>query len=134
MLEADFIKERIIQASKLKLDLNNSRKWIFNLFLTLNQALIWQLFICQGLYCKDSNGIHLEFNSFFLFQSLFLNLGEWSVGYCILGVISFQKMYGLYGLKHHIVEMSPMLKIYIYWHKCSCHRCGTNKQTNDKWR
>ena len=77
--EPDFIKERIIQASKLELDLNNSRKWIetlVNLFLTLNQALIWQLFICQGLYCKDSNGIHLEFNSLFLFQSLFLNLGS----------------------------------------------------------
>ena len=26
-------------------------------------------------------------------------MGQW-----IVGVISFQKMYGLYGLKHHIVE------------------------------
>ena len=33
-------------------------------------------------------------------------MGEWSVGQCILGVMSFQKMYGLYGLKHHIVEIS----------------------------
>ena len=24
----------------------------------------------------------------------------------IVGVVSFQKMYGLYGLKHHIVEIS----------------------------
>jgi len=28
------------------------------------------------------------------------------VGLWIVGVISFQKMYGLYGLKHHIVEKS----------------------------
>ena len=28
-------------------------------------------------------------------------MGQW-----IVGVISFQKMYGLYGLKHHIVEKS----------------------------
>ena len=35
-------------------------------------------------------------------------MGEWSVGQWIVGVISFQKMYGLYGLKHHIVEMSPI--------------------------
>ena len=28
-------------------------------------------------------------------------MGEW-----IVGVISFQKMYGLYGLKHHIVAIS----------------------------
>ena len=33
-------------------------------------------------------------------------MGEWSVGQWIVGVISFQKMYGLYGLKHHIVEIS----------------------------
>ena len=33
-------------------------------------------------------------------------MGEWSVGQWIVGVISFQKMYGLYGLKHHIVEKS----------------------------
>ena len=26
----------------------------------------------------------------------------------IAGVLCFQKMYGLYGLKHHIVEMSPI--------------------------
>ena len=28
---------------------------------------------------------------------------EWIV---LVGVMSFQKMYGLYGLKHHIVEIS----------------------------
>ena len=28
-------------------------------------------------------------------------MGQW-----IVGVISFQKMYGLYGLKHHTVEIS----------------------------
>ena len=27
-------------------------------------------------------------------------MGEWSVGQWIVGVISFQKMYGLYGLKY----------------------------------
>ena len=31
-------------------------------------------------------------------------MGEWLVGQWIVGVISFQKIYGLYGLKHHIVE------------------------------
>ena len=41
-----------------------------------------------------------------------LLLGEWSVGQWIVGVMSFQKMFGLYGIKHHKwrqVEMSPML-------------------------
>ena len=33
-------------------------------------------------------------------------MGEWSVGQWIVGVISFQKMYGLYGLKHQIVEIN----------------------------
>ena len=33
-------------------------------------------------------------------------MGEWAVGYWIVGVTSFQKIYGLYGLKHHIVELS----------------------------
>ena len=33
-------------------------------------------------------------------------MGEWSVGQWILGVTRFQKMYGLYGLKHNIVEIS----------------------------
>ena len=33
-------------------------------------------------------------------------MGEWSVGQWIVGVMSFQKIYGLYGLKHHIVEIS----------------------------
>ena len=35
-------------------------------------------------------------------------VSEWSVDQWIVGVLCFQKMYGLYGLKHHIVEMSPM--------------------------
>ena len=33
-------------------------------------------------------------------------MGEWSVGQWIVGVISFQKLFVLYGLKHHIVEIS----------------------------
>ena len=31
---------------------------------------------------------------------------EWSVGQWIVGVLSFQKMFGWYGIKHHIVEIS----------------------------
>ena len=34
-------------------------------------------------------------------------MGELAVGYWIVGVTSFQKIYGLYGLKHQIVEMLP---------------------------
>ena len=33
-------------------------------------------------------------------------MGEWSMGQTIsliLGVMNFQKMYGLFGLRHHIV-------------------------------
>ena len=41
--------------------------------------------------------------------------GQW-----IVGVISFQKMYGLYGLKHHIVEISGDVT----------DAGRTNKQTN----
>ena len=33
-------------------------------------------------------------------------MGEWSVGQWIVGVMSFQKMHGLFGLKHHTVEIS----------------------------
>ena len=33
-------------------------------------------------------------------------MGEWSVGQWIVGVKSFQKTYGFYGLKDHIVEKS----------------------------
>ena len=33
-------------------------------------------------------------------------MGEWAVGLWIVGVTSFQKIYGLYGLKYHIVEIS----------------------------
>ena len=32
-------------------------------------------------------------------------MGEWAVGFWIVGVTSFQKIYGFYGLKHHIVEI-----------------------------
>ena len=31
---------------------------------------------------------------------VYLVMGEWAVGQWIVGDISFQKMYGLYGLKH----------------------------------
>ena len=33
-------------------------------------------------------------------------MGECLVGEWIVGVISFQKIFGLYGLKHHILEIS----------------------------
>ena len=33
-------------------------------------------------------------------------MGEWAVGLWIVGVTSFQKIYGLYGLKHLKVEIS----------------------------
>ena len=33
-------------------------------------------------------------------------MGECAVGHWIVGVTSFQKIYGLYGLKHHIVEIN----------------------------
>ena len=33
-------------------------------------------------------------------------MGEWSVGQWIVDVRSFQKIFGFYGLKHHIVEIS----------------------------
>ena len=52
-------------------------------------------------------------------------MGEWSVGQWIVGVISFQKMYGLYGLKHHIVEKSGDV---------TDPDKQTNKQTNNKER
>ena len=44
-------------------------------------------------------------------------MGQW-----IVGVISFQKMYGLYGLKHHIVEISGDVT----------DAGRTNKQTNER--
>ena len=31
-------------------------------------------------------------------------MGEWAVGHWIVGILSFQKIYGLYGLKHHTVD------------------------------
>ena len=49
-------------------------------------------------------------------------MGEWSVGQWIVGVISFQKMYGLYGPKHHIVEISGDVT----------NAGRTNKQTNKR--
>ena len=33
-------------------------------------------------------------------------MGEWAVGHWIVGVMSFQKIYGLYGLEHHTVEIN----------------------------
>ena len=33
-------------------------------------------------------------------------MSEWAVGHWVMGVTSFQKIYGLYGLKHTIVEIS----------------------------
>ena len=33
-----------------------------------------------------------------------LVMDEWAVGYWIVGVISFQKIYGLYSVEHHKVE------------------------------
>ena len=32
-------------------------------------------------------------------------IGDLAVGYWIVGVTSFKKIYGLYGLKHHIMEI-----------------------------
>ena len=32
-------------------------------------------------------------------------MGEWAVGHWIVGVTSFQKIYGLYGLKHLTVDL-----------------------------
>ena len=32
-------------------------------------------------------------------------MGEWAVGHWIVGILSFQKIYGLYGLKHHTVDL-----------------------------
>ena len=32
-------------------------------------------------------------------------MGEWSVGQWIVDVRSFQKIFGLYGLKHHVEEI-----------------------------
>ena len=32
--------------------------------------------------------------------------GSWVSGHWVVGVMSFQKTYGLYGLIHHIVEIS----------------------------
>ena len=32
-------------------------------------------------------------------------MGEWAVGHWIVGIMSFQKIYGLYGLKHHTVDL-----------------------------
>ena len=31
-------------------------------------------------------------------------IGEWAESHWIIGVISFQKIYGLYSVKHHRVE------------------------------
>ena len=33
-------------------------------------------------------------------------MGEWAVGYWIVSVTRYQKIYGLYGVEHHTVEIS----------------------------
>lgn len=38
-------------------------------------------------------------------------MGEWSVGQWIVGVISFQKMYGLYGLKSIYIGINAHVTI-----------------------
>ena len=43
-------------------------------------------------------------------------MGECLVGQWIVGVISFQKIFGLYGLKHHIVEISGAVSSDLYRH------------------
>ena len=32
-------------------------------------------------------------------------MGEWAVGQWKVGITNFQKIYGLYGLKHHTVDL-----------------------------
>ena len=49
-------------------------------------------------------------------------MGEWSVGQWIVGVISLQKMYGLYGLKSIYIGINA--------HVTDAGR--TNKQTNER--
>ena len=49
-------------------------------------------------------------------------MGEWSVGQWIVGIINFQKIFGLYGLKHHIVEISGDVT----------DAGRTNEQTNER--
>ena len=52
-------------------------------------------------------------------------MGEWLVDQWIVDVISFQKIFGLYGLKCHIVEKSwsvtvihgQNVKIGLYWNR-----------------
>ena len=34
-------------------------------------------------------------------------IGEWAESHWIMGVISFQKIYGLYSVEHHKVEKWP---------------------------
>ena len=36
-------------------------------------------------------------------------MGGWAVGHWIVGILSFQKIYGLYGLKHHTVDLLSCL-------------------------
>ena len=53
---------------------------------------------------------HLQLDTYIFHEMKFQKnlVTKWSVGQWIESVISFQKMYGLYGLKHHIVEMPPI--------------------------
>ena len=32
-------------------------------------------------------------------------MGEWTVGQWVVGFRSFQKIYGLYGIKHHTIDL-----------------------------
>ena len=32
-------------------------------------------------------------------------MGKWTVGHWIVGITSFQKIYGLFGVKHHTVDL-----------------------------
>ena len=41
-------------------------------------------------------------------------MDEWAVGHWIVGIMSFQKIYGLYGLKHHIVEIRGGLFVCLF--------------------
>ena len=52
--------------------------------------------------------VNVEMSNKQVYVTFFIDLhvSEWSVGRWIAGVMSFLKMYGLYGLKYYIVEIS----------------------------
>ena len=41
-------------------------------------------------------------------------IGEWAESHWIIGVISFQKIYGLYSEEHHKVEKWPYIKGWLW--------------------